>query len=59
MKFYKYALIIFILIASFSCKKTNLTITEPGPDFFLGKIQSGNWEGVTVNGNNLNINGKD
>ncbi len=59
MKFSKYILIICIFIASFSCKKTNLTITEPGPDFFLNKIASGNWDGVTVNGNNLNINGKD
>ena len=42
MNFYKYALIIFILIASFSCKKTELTITAPGPDFFLGKMQNGN-----------------
>ena len=59
MKFQKYILIIFILLAAFSCKKTSLTITSPGPDFFLGKMQNGNWPGVTVNGDNLNINGKD
>ena len=58
MNFYKYALIIFILIASFSCKKTELTITAPGPDFFLGKMQNGNWGGVTVNGDKLTIDGK-
>ncbi|CRF31753.1 hypothetical protein BRSU_0349 [Brachyspira suanatina] len=59
MKFYKYILIIFILITAFSCKKTTLTITEPGPDFFLGKMQNGNWDKVKVDGNKLTINGKD
>lgn len=56
MNFYKYALIIFILIASFSCKKTTLTVTSPGPDFFLGKMQNGNWGGVKVDGDKLTIN---
>lgn len=59
MKLKKYGIIFFILLFAFSCKKTNLTITEPGPDFFLGKMQNGNWPGVKVDGNNLNINGKD
>lgn len=59
MRFSKYAIIIFILLAAFSCKKTSLTITEPGPDFFLNKIASGNWDGVTVNGDKLTINGTD
>ena len=59
MRFSKYAIIVFILLASFSCKKTSLTITEPGPDFFLNKIASGNWEGVTVDGDKLTIDGKD
>lgn len=58
MKLKKYGIIFFVLLFAFSCKKTNLTITEPGPDFFLGKMQNGNWPGVTVNGNNLTINGK-
>ncbi|MEI0606755.1 hypothetical protein R4K48_07300 [Brachyspira pulli] len=57
MRFSKYAIIIFILLATFSCKKTSLTITEPGPDFFLNKIASGNWDGVTINGDKLTING--
>lgn len=59
MKFYRYILIIFILITAFSCKKTTLTITAPGPDFFLGKMQSGNWDKVKVDGNKLTIDGKD
>ena len=59
MRFSKYAIIIFILLSAFSCKKTSLTITEPGPDFFLNKIASGNWQGVTVNGDKLTIDGKD
>ncbi|MEI0477562.1 hypothetical protein [Brachyspira pulli] len=59
MRFSKYAIIIFILLAAFSCKKTSLTITEPGPDFFLNKIASGNWDGVTINGDKLTINGTD
>ncbi|MEI0748761.1 hypothetical protein [Brachyspira pulli] len=59
MRFSKYAIIIFILLAAFSCKKTSLTITEPGPDFFLNKIARGNWDGVTVNGDKLTINGTD
>ncbi|MEI0538849.1 hypothetical protein [Brachyspira pulli] len=59
MRFSKYAIIIFILLAAFSCKKTSLTITEPGPDFFLNKIASGNWDGVTVNGDKLTIDGTD
>lgn len=59
MRFSKYAIIVFILLASFSCKKTSLTITEPGPDFFLNKIASGNWQGVTVDGDKLTIDGKD
>ncbi|MEI0563632.1 hypothetical protein [Brachyspira pulli] len=59
MRFSKYAIIIFILLAAFSCKKTSLTITEPGPDFFLNKIASGNWQGVTVDGDKLTIDGKD
>ncbi|MEI0510626.1 hypothetical protein [Brachyspira intermedia] len=58
MKFYRYALMIFILIASFSCKKTTLTVTSPGPDFFLGKMQNGNWGGVKVDGDKLTIDGK-
>lgn len=59
MRFSKYAIIVFILLASFSCKKTSLTITEPGPDFFLNKIASGNWQGITVDGDKLTIDGKD
>ncbi|ANN63184.1 hypothetical protein JQ824_04625 [Brachyspira hyodysenteriae] len=59
MKFYRYILIIFILITAFSCKKTTLTITSPGPDFFLGKMQSGNWDKVKVDGNKLTIDGKE
>lgn len=56
MKLKKYGIIFFILLFAFSCKKTNLTITEPGPDFFLGKMQNGNWPGVKVDGDKLTIN---
>ncbi|WP_295154157.1 hypothetical protein [uncultured Brachyspira sp.] len=58
MRFYKYTALIFVLLAVFSCRKTNLTITEPGPDFFLGKMKNGNWTGVKVDGDKLTINGK-
>lgn len=57
MKLKKYIIIFFILLSSFSCKKTNLTITEPGPEFFLNKMKNDTWEGVSVNGDKLNING--
>lgn len=59
MRFSKYAIIAFILLAAFSCKKTSLTITEPGPDFFLNKMENGNWYGVTVNGDKLTIGNKE
>ncbi|WP_295161426.1 hypothetical protein [uncultured Brachyspira sp.] len=57
MKLYKYILIILILSAALSCKKTSLTVTQPGPDFFLNKMKDGNWKGVTVDGDKLSING--
>ena len=59
MRFSKYILMLFILISAFSCKKTNLTITEPGPDFFLNKMKNDTWEGVSVDGDKLTINGTD
>lgn len=60
LKTIKYTVILLILAIAFSsCKKTSLTITGPGPELFLGKIQSGNWDGVTVtdNGNKITITG--
>lgn len=59
MKLKRYCIILFVFLFAFSCKKTNLTITEPGPDFFLGKMKNDTWQGVSVNGDKLNINGKD
>ncbi|ADG72077.1 hypothetical protein R4K54_07280 [Brachyspira murdochii] len=56
MNFSKYIIITFILLSAFSCKKTTLTITEPGPEFFLNKMKNDTWEGVSVNGNKLTIN---
>ena len=55
MKFSKYILMILILLSAFSCKKTNLKVTEPGSDLILDKMNSGSWPGVIVNGNNLTI----
>ena len=57
MKIAKILYIIFILITILSCRQTTLTKTGPGDDFFLRKIQNGNWEGVSVNGNTITITG--
>lgn len=59
MKYFRYIIIILVILITLSCKKTNLTITEPGPDFFLGKMQNGNWKDVEVNGNKLTISSGD
>lgn len=54
-----YLTIIFLLVMSFvSCtKNTGITVTKPGADLILSKMQSGNWNGVTVTGNSLGIQG--
>ena len=58
MKFSKYILIICAFIFVFSCKKTDLTVTEPGPDYILSKLMNGTWENVSINGDTLNLNGQ-
>lgn len=55
MKFSKYILIICAFIFVFSCKKTDLTVTEPGPDYILSKLMNGTWENVSINGDKLTI----
>lgn len=56
-----YLTIIFLLVMSFvSCtKNTGITVTKPGADLILSKMQSGYWTGATVTegGNKLNISG--
>ncbi|MDO6993248.1 hypothetical protein Q5M87_04425 [Brachyspira innocens] len=59
MKFLKYILIICTFLFVFSCKKTNLTVTEPGPDYILSKLMNGIWDGVNISGDILNFNGQD
>lgn len=58
MKFLNYILIICAFIFVFSCKKTDLTVTEPGPDYILSKLMNGTWENVSINGDTLNLNGQ-
>ncbi|WP_304353595.1 hypothetical protein [Brachyspira innocens] len=58
MKFSKYILIICAFIFVFSCKKTDLTVTEPGPDYILSKLMNGIWDGVNISGDTLNLNGQ-
>ncbi|PCG20078.1 hypothetical protein [Brachyspira sp. G79] len=55
MKFLKYILIICTFLFVFSCKKTNLTVTEPGPDYILNKLMNGIWEGVNISGDQLTL----
>ena len=57
MKITKIFYIIFILTAILSCRKTTLTKTGPGDDFFLNKLAKGNWNGVSVSGNTITITG--
>lgn len=54
----KYIAVLLIIITFFSCKKTSLTITGPGPELFLSKMENNKWDGVTVNdnGNKITIN---
>lgn len=59
MKFSKYILIICTFIFIFSCKKTELTVTEPGPDYILSKLMNGTWENVSINGDKLTIGGEE
>ena len=59
MKFSKYILIICAFIFVFSCKKTDLTVTEPGPDYILSKLMNGTWENVSINGDTLTLKGQD
>lgn len=59
MKFSKYILIICAFIFVFSCKKTDLTVTEPGPDYILSKLMNGTWENVSINGDKLTIGGEE
>ncbi|WP_304331179.1 hypothetical protein [Brachyspira innocens] len=59
MKFSKYILIICTFIFIFSCKKTDLTVTEPGPDYILSKLMNGTWENVSINGDTLTLKGQD
>lgn len=59
MKVKKYLAIVFILIFAFSCKKTELTITEPGIDYILNKLVNGNWAGVNISSDGtLSLNGQ-
>ncbi|OEJ14422.1 hypothetical protein BFL38_06220 [Brachyspira hampsonii] len=58
MKFNKYILIIFALLTIFSCKKTELTVTQPGPEYILNKLLKGSWNGVTINGDTLTLDGQ-
>ncbi|WP_028330781.1 hypothetical protein [Brachyspira alvinipulli] len=55
MKAVKYIAVLFIIITFFSCKKTSLTITGPGPELFLNKMENNKWQGVTVNDNGNKI----
>lgn len=55
MKLLKYILIICTFLFVFSCKKTELTVTEPGPDYILSKLMNGTWENVSINGDKLTI----
>ena len=57
MKFSKYILIICAFIFVFSCKKTDLTVTEPGPEYILSKLMNGTWENVSINGDTLTLYG--
>ena len=59
MKFLNYILIICSFIFVFSCKKTDLTVTEPGPDYILSKLMNGTWENVSINGDTLTLKGQD
>lgn len=49
-------LILFVLFILASCKKTNLTITAPGPELILQKIAGGEWgSSVKVDNGGLNL----
>ncbi|KLI42589.1 hypothetical protein SZ52_06635 [Brachyspira hyodysenteriae] len=50
------SIISFLMIISCT-KDYGVKITKPGADLILSKMQSGNWPGVTANGNNLTISG--
>ena len=58
MKLLKYILIICTFLFVFSCKKTELTVTEPGPDYILNKLINGVWDGVNISGDTLTLNGQ-
>lgn len=53
----KYIIVLLFILTFFSCKKTTLTITGPGAELFLSKMENNKWEGVTVsnNGNKITI----
>lgn len=55
----QYVLFILLSIMSLvSCtKNTGIVVTKPGSDLVLSKMHSGNWTGVTADGNTLNIKG--
>ncbi|WP_297203833.1 hypothetical protein [uncultured Brachyspira sp.] len=55
----KYIIVLLFILTFFSCKKTTLTITGPGAELFLSKMENNKWEGVTVsdNGNKITISG--
>ena len=47
---------IIIIFSILSCTKDfGVQVTQPSSDFFLSKMQSGNWSGASVNGNTLTI----
>lgn len=50
------SLISFILLTSCT-RDFGVKVTKPGADLILSKMQSGNWPGVTVNGDKLTIGG--
>ncbi|MBT8719608.1 hypothetical protein JQ824_05515 [Brachyspira hyodysenteriae] len=48
------SIISFLMIISCT-KDYGVKITKPGADLILSKMQSGNWQNATVNGNNLTL----
>lgn len=53
MKLY-YVLFSFLIILVVSCtKNTGVVVTDPGPNIVLDKIRYGNFQGVTLNSDNV------
>ena len=49
---------IIIIFSILSCTKDfGVQVTQPSSDFFLSKMQNGNWSGASVDGNTLTITG--